>query len=389
MKNFEFYLPTRVFFGKKALRAAEKELPRLGKKALFVFGRSSIFRTGLYDRIKELFKKTGIESVDFGGIKSNPLFSKAMEGIELAIKEKVDFILAVGGGSVIDTAKAIACGVYHKDELWSFYERKGFPQKALPVAAIPTIAGSGSELDNVSVLTHDETRLKISMKSPLIFPKVSFLNPEFTLSVPPDYTAYGIVDAFSHFFEVFVSCENKSPCITREILATLMKSLVYWSKILMKDFYNYEARANVMWISSLGLTDFVRAGLGRYLFVMHAIEHSLSGMYDLPHGLGLAIVMCGWMKKYSNSPALKEFFEKVFEIQAPSQKEVFEKGFQAFKEWIESTLKVPTTLRAVQIREEEIPQLAEKAFEIFKIWGADKYYSLEDVEDILKEALED
>jgi alcohol dehydrogenase YqhD (iron-dependent ADH family) len=387
MKNFEFYLPTKVFFGKKALKAAERELPNLGRKVLFVFGRSSIFRTGLYNRIKELLERAGIESVDFGGIKSNPLFSKVKEGIELAKKEGVEFILAVGGGSVIDSAKAIACGVYHPEELWSFYERKAFPKKALPIAAIPTIAGSGSELDNVSVLTHDETRLKISMKSPLIFPKVSFLNPELTLSVPPDYTAYGIVDAFSHFFEVFVSSENKSPCITREVLATLMKSLIYWSKILMKDFYNYEARANIMWISSLGLTDFVRAGVGRYLFVMHAIEHSLSGIYDLPHGLGLAIVMCGWMKRYNNSPALKEFFEKVFEIKASNQKEIFEEGFKAFKEWLEVILKVPTSLRAVQIREEEIPELADKAFQIFKIWGADKYYTLEDVKAILREAL--
>ena len=386
MKNFEFFLPTKVYFGKKALNALKKELPFIGNKVLLVFGKSSIFRTGLYEKIKDILNELKIESVDFGGIVSNPLFSKVKEGIEIAKKEKVDFILAVGGGSVIDSAKAIACGVYHEKELWDFYERKAFPKKALPIVTIPTISGSGSELDNVSVLTHDETKLKLSMKSPLIFPKVSFLNPELTFTVPPDYTAYGIVDAFSHFFEVFVSREEKE-CITKEILITLMRSLITWSKILMKDFYNYEARANIMWISSLGLTDFVRAGLGRYLFVMHAIEHSLSGIYNIPHGLGLAIVICGWMKKHAESPKLLEFFEKVFDIRETNKMKLFEIGFNTFKNWLEDVLKVPTTLSAIQIKEDNIHTLAEKSYEIFKIWGADKYYTLEDIEAIFKAAL--
>ncbi len=203
MKDFEFYFPTKIIFGKDSLKRFSQDLSLFGKKAFFLYGRSHIKKSGFYDFILEIFKNKGIDFVEFGGIKPNPPLSQVLEGIDLIRKAKPDFIIAVGGGSVIDSAKAIACGYFYGEKIWEFFERKGAPEKALPIIAIPTIAGTGSEANDVTVIVNEEKKIKLSLRAPCLFPKVAYLDPTLTFSVPPNYTAYGIMDALSHLFEFF------------------------------------------------------------------------------------------------------------------------------------------------------------------------------------------
>ena len=382
MKDFELYIPTKVIFGKKALKHIPKEIPKLGKKTLWIYGKSSIKKTGLYERIKKFLAQAKIEFVELEGIKPNPLLSKVLEGIEIARKYKVDFILAVGGGSVIDTAKAIACGYYYEGNPWDFFEKKTFPERALPIAVILTIAGTGSELNEVSVITHDTKKVKHSLKSPLLFPKISFLDPTLTFTVSPEYTAYGAVDAFSHIFEFFVNRENKKEDLTEDLMIMLMKNIIKWSKVAIKEPSNYQARANLMWASSLALCGLIKAGIGTYRFPLHAIEHTLSGGYDIPHGLGLAILMRAWIKRFKDDGMIKKFFTKVFDL-SPKDKDVSDKGLEIFENWLKE-LQIPINLKEIEISEKDIDILVDKAFEIFSLYGAEKEYPKEKIREILE-----
>ncbi len=382
MKDFELYIPTKVIFGKKVLKHIPKELSKLGKKALWIYGKSSIKKIGLYEKIKELLSKANIEFIELGGVKSNPLLSKVKEGIEIAKKYKPDFILAAGGGSVIDTAKAVSCGYYYKSDVWDFFEKKAYPEKALPIAVILTISGTGSELNEVSVIAHDTKKVKRSMRSPLLFPKVSFLDPTLTFTVSPEYTAYGAVDAFSHVFEFFINREYKKDCLAEDIMATIMKNIIRWSKVAFKEPFNYEARANLMWASSLALSGIIKAGIGTYRFPIHAIEHTLSGGYDIPHGLGLAILMRAWIKKFRNNNLIKKIFIKVFNL-STKDKDISSKGLEAFETWLKE-LKIPLSLKEIGIPEKDIDIITDKAFEIFVLYGAEKEYPKEKIKELLK-----
>jgi alcohol dehydrogenase YqhD (iron-dependent ADH family) len=379
VKDFELWIPTKVIFGKKALKQIPKELSSFGKKALWVYGRSSIKITGLYKKIKEILIQENIEFIELGGVKSNPLLSKVLEGIEIAKKQKVDFILAVGGGSVIDTAKAIACGYYYEGNVWDFFEKKAYPEKALPIVVVLTIAGTGSELNEVSVITHDIKKIKHSLRSPLLFPKVSFLDPTLTFTVSPEYTAYGAVDAFSHVFEFFVNREYKKDSLVEDLMIVTMKNIIKWSKIALKEPNNYEARANLMWASSLALCGLIKAGIGSYRFPIHAIEHTLSGGYDIPHGLGLAILMRAWMKIHRKDEIIRKFLTKVFDLPIP------EKGIEFFENWLRE-LRIPMSLKEIGIPKEDIDTLVDKAFEIFLLYGAEKEYPKEKIREILETA---
>ncbi len=386
MKDFELHIPTKIIFGKKAIKQIPKELPKLGKKALWVYGKSSIKKTGLYEKLKAFLSKTNVEFVELGGVKSNPLLSKVLEGIELARKHKVDFILAVGGGSVIDTAKTIACGYYYKGDIWNFFEKKTYPEKALPIAVVLTISGTGSELNEVSVIVHDIKKVKRSLRSPLLFPKVSFLDPTLTFTVSPEYTAYGAVDAFSHVFEFFVNREYKKDCLVEDLMVSIMKNIMKWSKVAIKEPTNYEARANLMWASSLALCGVVKAGIGTYRFPIHAIEHTLSGGYDIPHGLGLAILMRAWIKRYKDDNIIRKFFAKVFDLSIKRDRNISDKGVKLFENWLRE-LKLPVSLAEIGIPERDIDMLVDKAFEIFELYGAEKEYPKERIKELFKIAI--
>ncbi len=388
MYNFRFYLPTKVYFGSNILKHLEEELPSFGKKCLFVYGKGSIIRSGLYDKLMEIFDKFKIEVIHHRGIKPNPLLSQVYEGIEKAREYKVEFVLACGGGSVIDAAKAISFGFFENGNLWDFFERKKYPEKALPLITIPTIFGTGSELDNVSVIVNDEKLLKLSIRADCLFPKLTLIDPSLTLTVPPDYAAYGIVDAFSHYLELYLHKSLTKPSITQDLQVVFMKNIIKWSKTLMTDFENLEARKNLFWCSSLALTDFPRAGIGKYLFIIHALEHSLSGKLDIPHGLGLAIMIRAYFEANKDNSRVSQFFKEVFEIKGKKRKEIVEKGIKTYVDWIENTLKLPSSLKELNVKEYQIEELAKTSYEIFEIWGASKYYSFEEVKKFFELAYE-
>jgi alcohol dehydrogenase YqhD (iron-dependent ADH family) len=380
MKDFEVYLPTRIIFGKKALKKIPKVLPSLGGRALLVYGRNSAKKTGIYQKVTSLLKEAEIEWIEFSGIKPNPGLSQVLEGVKIARENSVDFILALGGGSVIDSAKAISCGYFYPDKLWDFYEKKGYPEKALPLAVILTISGTGSEYDEISVITNEEKKLKLSLRAPVLFPKVSFLDPTLTFSVPPNYTAYGTVDAFSHVFEIYVSRENQDFDVTEDFMVILMKNIIKWGKIAFENGQNYKARANLMWASSLALTGLVKAGVGSFRFLIHALEHSLSGIFEeVPHGLGLAILIRAWMKENSKNPLLLRFYKRVF------NKKSFEEGLKSFESWLKD-LKIPMSLKEINIPETALSELVEKTWDILKIWKVDHFYTRDELKKIFETA---
>ncbi|MFN3568219.1 MAG: iron-containing alcohol dehydrogenase [Caldimicrobium sp.] len=379
MKNFEFYFPTKITFGKNALKKLEEDLPSFGKKVLFIYGRSSLKQTGLYQKILSLFRKKEIEVIEFGGIKPNPPLHQVEEGIELALQFKPHFILAMGGGSVIDAAKAIACGFYHKESLWDFFERKGVPEKALPLITVPTISGTGSETNDVSVIVNIHKGLKLSLRSPLLFPKSAYLDPSLTFTVPKNYTAYGIMDAFSHLFEFFHFRLNKSQGFSENYLIFLMKSLLKAGYAVMGNLKDYASRSEIMWISALALSPMVRAGIGAYRFFLHSLEHPLSGTYDTPHGVGLSILIRAYLRRFSTHKIVRTFFQSVFEI--PSRSDLSKKGIKTYDTLLEK-FEIPKSLKDLNIPKEALAGLIEKACEILFIWKAEKEFSPQIVKEL-------
>ncbi len=385
MKDFEFFFPTRLIFGRDSLKKFSQDLPSFGKKALFLYGQSHLKKSGFYQFILSALKEKEIEVVEFGGIKPNPPLSQVLEGIRLAKEEKPDFLLAVGGGSVIDAAKAIACGYYYEGNLWDLFERKGIPAKALPLIAIPTISGTGSEANDVTVIVNEEKKIKLSLRAPCLFPRASYLDPTLTFTVPPDYTAYGIMDTLSHLFEFFHFRLHHEENICEDLLVLLMKRLIREGKRAFAEPENYSARAQVMWISSLSLSPLIRAGLGAYRFFLHSLEHPLSGAFDLPHGLGLTILMRAYLKRFGHQATVRKFYQKVFDI--PEGKDFSKRGLKAFEELLEY-FKLPKSLRECGLKREDLPFLIERACEILFIWKAEREFKKESVEEIYEIAYE-
>lgn len=379
MKDFEFYLPTKIFFGKGVYKKLEENLPKYGKKILLIYGKTSIVKSGLHKKLLTIFSNKKLSYIEFGGIKPNPPLGQVVKGIEVAKREKPDLILAVGGGSVIDAAKAIACGYYYGEALWDFFERKGTPERALPLITIPTIAGTGSEANDVSVIVNEEKRLKLSLRSPVLFPREAYLDPLLTITVPKNYTFYGIMDAFSHLFEFFHFRINKASGFPEDYIVLLMRSLLKAGERLLEDPKDYGARSQIMWISTLALSPMVRAGLGPYRFFLHSLEHPLSGHFDTPHGLGLSILMRAYLKKFATHKIVRKFFHKIFAI--PEGSNLSKRGLKFYDILLEK-FEIPKSLKALNIPKETLPQLIEKACEILFIWKAEKEFSPEVVKEI-------
>lgn len=379
MKDFEFYFPTKIFFGKNALKKLGEILLKYGQKVFFIYGRSSIKKIGLYHKLLSIFSQYGLSVVEYSGIKPNPSLKQVSEGIEIALKTKPDFVLAVGGGSVIDAAKAIACGYYYRENLWDLFERKGIPDKALPVITIPTIAGTGSEANDVTVIVNEKKEIKLSLRAPSLFPKVAFLDPSLTFTVSADYTAFGVMDAFSHLFELFHFRLHRALGYTEDYLVLLMKTLLREGEKAYYQPRDYLARSQIMWISTLALSPVVKAGVGPYRFFLHSLEHPISGIFDTPHGLGLSILMRAYLKKFAHKQIVRAFFEKVFEIS--DKKNLSKKGLKVYDALLEK-FKIPKTLKELNISQGSLPKLIEKACEILYIWKAEKEFTPEIVKEL-------
>lgn len=296
MNNFEFYSPTKVIFGKDTEKNSGKEIKAWGgTKVLLHFGGKSAKKSGLLDRIEKSLDEAGLEYVSLGGVVPNPRLSLVREGIELCHQEKVDFILAVGGGSVIDSSKAIAMALANPDiDIWDIYDGKAVPTASLPVGVVLTIAASGSETSNSSVITNENGWFKKGFNSNITRAKFAFMNPELTYSLPPYQTAAGIVDIMMHTIERYF-CSIKGNELTDRIAEQVLRNTIRYGKICLEDPKNYKARSEIMWSGSLSHNHLTGLG-GDADFSGHAIEHELGGLFDVTHGAGLAAIWCWWAR---------------------------------------------------------------------------------------------
>ena len=290
MNNFDFYAPTYFAFGKdQENRAGELVKKFGGTKVLIHYGGGSVVRSGLLDRVKASLEKEGVAYVELGGVKPNPRSGLVYEGIDLCRREGVDFLLAVGGGSTIDSSKAIAAGVLYDGDFWDFYCGKAFVSKALPVGTVLTIAAAGSEGSGDSVITKEEGMFKRGTGSNALRPKFSILNPALTQTLPPHQTAAGITDIMAHLYERYMTNTTEVE-VTDRLIEALMITLIHEGPRVIEDPNNYEARANIMWAGMMAHNN--SCGVGRSQdWISHMMEHELSALYDCAHGAGLAVAM--------------------------------------------------------------------------------------------------
>ncbi|MDR1001050.1 MAG: iron-containing alcohol dehydrogenase [Clostridiales bacterium] len=294
MQNFEFLNPTRIIFGEGREGQVGEWTAKYGKKVLLHYGGGSIKKSGLYDKIVESLKSSNVDFIELGGVQPNPRLALAQRGIELARAEKVDFVLAVGGGSTIDSAKAISIGVPYSGNVWDFYAGKAQAQAALPIGVVLTIPAAGSESSNSSVITNEDGMLKYGLNTDVFVPKFAILNPELTFTLPAYQTAAGATDMLAHVMErYFTNTTNVD--LSDKLCEALMKSITKNAPNAIAEPENYDARAEVMWCGTLAHNNLV--GMGRVGdWASHAIEHELSALFDIAHGAGLAIIFPAWMK---------------------------------------------------------------------------------------------
>ena len=362
MNNFTFYSPTYFVFGKEEENNTGKYVKRFGgNKVLIHYGGGSVIRSGLLDRVKKSLELENIEFVELGGVKPNPRSGLVYEGIELCRKENIDFILAVGGGSTIDSAKAIAAGAVYEGDFWDFYMGKSI-DKALPVATVLTIAAAGSEGSPDSVITKEEGMFKRGASGEAIRPVFSILNPELTQTLPAYQTAAGITDIMAHLFERYFT-NTKDVEVTDRMIEGLLMTMIHEAPKVMADPNDYQARANIMWAGMVAHNNV--CGVGRDQdWASHSIEHELSAVYDCAHGAGLAVVFPAWMEYTMNHDVMRfaQVANRVWGCSMDfAHPEVTAKaGIQAFKTFLKS-IGMPLTFEELGAKKEDIPYMAHVA----------------------------
>lgn len=389
MRSFEYFAPTKVIFGKDShLQIGDILKKENCHKVLIHYGGKSAVASGLIDEVSGCLTDAGIDFVTLGGVVPNPRLSKVREGIELCKKENVDFILAVGGGSVIDSAKAIGYGVANPwTDVWNFYLKTEVPTSCLPIGVIPTIAASGSEMSNSSVITNEDGWLKRgAAKCDLCRPKFALMNPKLTYSLPQYQTESGCVDILMHTMErYFVNIETME--ITDSISESLMQTVIYNARILMREPDNYTARAEIMWAGSLSHNGLTGCGTGGGDWACHQLEHELGGLYDVTHGAGLAAIWGSWARYvYDVNPErFAQFATNVFDIPCGLD---FEKtalaGIEAMEDFFRS-IKMPVSLHelGLDLDDQQIHELAFKcSYEDTRTIGVFKQLNMKDMEKI-------
>ena len=313
MIDFVFQNPTKIYFGKSALSNLKSEAAHWGERVLLVYGGGSIKRTGVYDQV--MAQLAGTQVWELGGVQPNPRLSLVREGIRLCHEHDIQLVLAVGGGSAIDTAKAVANGACYDGDVWDLFDGKGRNTEVLPLGTVVTIPAAGSEMSDSCVITREEDLCKRGRNTPLNFPKFSILNPEFTYTLPPFQTACGAVDIMAHMMERYFTRVTHVELIDRMTEGAL-KTVVNNAPIVMQDPENYDARAEIMWAGCLAHNTLFQTGrVGDW--ASHKLEHELSALYDIAHGAGLAIVFPAWMKyalAHGGEAKLAQFGRRVFDV---------------------------------------------------------------------------
>ncbi|UOY90945.1 iron-containing alcohol dehydrogenase [Ectobacillus sp. JY-23] len=387
MQNFAFYNPTKLIFGKGQLEKLKTEVPKYGKNVLLVYGGGSIKRNGLYEEVMNVLQEIGITVTELSGVEPNPRITTVRKGVELCKEKGINFILAVGGGSVIDCVKAIAAGAKYEGDAWDLVTKKAFATEALPFGTVLTLAATGSEMNAGSVITNWETNEKYGWGSPVTFPTFSILDPTYTFTVPRNQTIYGIVDIMSHVIEQYFHQDTNTPLQDR-YCESLLQTVMEAAPKLLDNLESYEHRATILYAGTMALNGTLSMGV-RGDWATHNIEHAVSAVYDIPHGGGLAILFPHWMEHVmdENIARFKQFAERVFHIDSAGKddREVALAGIQALRAFWTS-IGAPARLSDYDIDDSQLELMAEKTV-VYGPFGNFKKLTKEDVLAIYRAAL--
>lgn len=362
MENFIFYSPTEFLFGKKTEQKVGETLVRYGaRKVLVVYGGGSVVRSGLLERVEKSLKEAGLTYCLLSGVQPNPLDDKVYEGVELVKREGIDFLLPVGGGSVIDTAKAIAAGALYDGDFWDFFVGKAEVERALPVGVVLTIPAAGSEGSGNTVITRKKSMAKLSVRTVYTLrPRFAIMNPELTYTLPPYQTAAGIVDMMVHIMERYFS--NTEECeVTDRLCEGTLKAIVHEATRVMRNPEDYQVRSNIMWAGTIAHNG--TCGVGREEdWASHFMEHELSALYDVTHGAGLAVIVPAWMEYLieEKSDKLSQFAVRVMEVSPyVDKRETARVGVERLRQFFYN-IGMPINFEELGAKEKDIPVLVEK-----------------------------
>ena len=393
MENFDYYAPTRVVFGKDSeSRLGELIKEQNCKKVLLHYGGKSAEKSGLLDKVRTVLKDSGIEYISLGGVVPNPRLSLVYKGIEMSKEAGVDFILAVGGGSVIDSAKAIGYGLYNDFDVWDIYDWKEKPKGSIPVGCVLTISAAGSEMSDSSVISNDMVDggfIKRGVNSPYGRCKFAVLNPELTYSLPEYQTSCGVTDIIMHTLERYFA-PVQTMQMTDGIAEALIRVAIDNGRILMKEPENYDARAEIMWAGSLSHNGITGCGNAGGDWATHQLEHELSGMFDVAHGAGLAAVWGSWARYvYKENPARFACLAgSVFGIKEDTDEQSALKGIEAMEK-VFSDLNMPLNIHDLigrEVTDAEIAEMSKKCAHHDRKIGGFKKLDINDMENIYRMA---
>lgn len=376
MYPFSFQNPTRIEFGLDKEKEIGKYMHEYGaKKVLIIYGSERVKQSSLFEDVAKSLREHGIEYIECGGVKSNPTISKVREAVAMAKAFGADSVLSIGGGSCLDSAKAIAAGACYEGDTWDFF--KGTPvQKALMIFDVITLAATGSEMNWGAVITNEETQQKYSIHSNHLFPKVSVINPKLQATVSRDYLVYSAADIIAHSIEAYFTAEYR-PEIIDFLVESNIKTVIRTTEILLNDPQDLNARGEFAWAATLALNGLTHLGISPYGFPNHMIEHSMSAISDVPHGAGLSVIMPAWMQWYqSQRPAqFKRFAKEIFGLDKA------ENGIQALKAWFDK-IGTPTRLEQLGIDDKTLAEIVDNAAQTAIKAKVEKTYTKEAIKAI-------
>lgn len=389
MKNFNYNVSTKILFGTGKVDELGNEVKKIGNRVLLVYGKGSIKRNGLYDKVIEVLKREEISIFELPNVDPNPRIECVYYGAEICKREDINLVLAIGGGSTIDCAKAIAAQSRYNGDIWEdLYVKNKMKQltSALPVASVLTLAATGSEMNGNSVISNMNENRKLAIGSDLLRPVFSILDPIYTYSVNKYHTAAGTADIMSHIFEQYFSPDHDG-FLQNRLMEGLLKTIIHFGPIAYNEPENYEARANLMWGSSLALNGLLTYGKISTDWATHGMEHELSAYHDITHGVGLAILTPVWMEYVLSEENIHRFVEYgkyVWDISGDDPMVIAKEAINKTREFFKS-LDIPSTLREVGIEEENLERMADAAV-AFGPLGTMKKLHKADVLEILKRA---
>lgn len=392
--KFQFYNPTRLIFGAGSVSKLGEAVSPFGKRALLVMGRGSAKRSGALERAEMALRSSGVEVVQFEGVEPNPRMSTVLRGAQAIRREGCDVVVALGGGSVMDAAKVMAASVLYEGDPWEMMYVRGSqsrpPRRALPIVTVPTLAATGSEMNDGAVISSDELKVKTFVEAECLFPKVAVVDPELTLSVPRDHTAYGISDIIAHVTEGYFNGVDGTP-IQDGFAETVLRVVVRWGREAVEDGSSLEARTQVQWASVVALNGWVQVGT-RTRFPVHMMEHTISALHDVPHGAGLAALNPAWMEFACpfRPQRFAHFARNVFGVDHADDLAAAEEGIRRLREFL-SSMGCPSRIGHMVERPLEPKDYARATMEVSGEQGdvlrGRPDISMDDLEGIFRKAL--